>query len=71
MAQAETVELSPDTYISCDGCGRKLRVGDCSMPEKPSPETPPEKIHKTVDRNQPWYRLKCPNCGHWTIKAPL
>ena len=71
MARAEKVEYHPDTYLPCAGCGRQLRVGDSSMPYNPPPDTPPEKIHKTIDREQPWYRLMCADCGHWTIKAPL
>ena len=66
-------KAKPSAYdaVRCGGCGRKLPVGDYNMPDGPLPGTSPTKIHKTIDRNQPWYKLFCPNCGHWTIKAPV
>ena len=69
MAWFKKNKLSTHIYVSCAGCGRKL-LPDFNM-NKSSPGYTPEKIHKTVDRNPPYYSLICPNCGHWTIRAPL
>jgi len=64
-------EKTAGNSVKCEGCGRMLAVGDCNMPDGPSPGTSPAKIHKTIDRNQPWYKLFCPHCSHWTIRSPL
>lgn len=64
-------EKAGSSVIKCEGCGRTLALATFNMPDGPSPGTAPTKIHKTVDRNQPWYNVFCPNCGHWTIKAPM
>ena len=62
---------SGNPAVKCEGCGRMLPVGTYNMPDGPSLGTAPAKIHKTVDRNQPWYKVFCPNCTHWTIKVPM
>jgi ribosomal protein S27E len=63
-------EKPGSSAVKCEGCGRELPIGTYNIPDGPSPGTSPAKIHKTVDRSQPWYKMFCPNCGHWTIKAP-
>jgi ribosomal protein S27E len=71
MAWFRKEKAPADDVINCEGCGRTLSVATFNMRDGPSPGTAPNKIHKTVDRNQPWYKVFCPNCGHWTIRVPL